>query len=184
MHIANTMYAQENDGFSVISKDNRDPEYMTTPYPEGEGGKPHWQFLLAPYVSVPFNNIYVVRQAEIFINPYYEDYNPGRSWESGMGINNKLRTPEGNFDNAYWGDGSNYDPNKAGPTLLSAITFPEYRIFIGDTPKQWLINRVDQINTTQHDGKGMFVLFDGSVVFYDQEEAELAFSDPFKLRGR
>ena len=49
---------------------------------------------------------------------------------------------------------------------------------------QWLINRVDQINTTQHDGKGMFVLFDGSVVFYDQAEAELAFSDPFKLRGR
>ena len=48
MHIANTMYASDNDGFSVISKDNRDPEYMTTPYPEGAGGKPHWQFLLAP----------------------------------------------------------------------------------------------------------------------------------------
>jgi hypothetical protein len=30
----------------------------------------------------------------------------------------------------------------------------------------------------------MFVLFDGSVVFYDQEEAELSLDDPFKLRGR
>jgi hypothetical protein len=103
-----------------------------------------------------------------------------------MGINNKLRTPEQKyFDNAYWGNGRTPNSNN-GPTLLSAITFPEYRIFIGDTAKQWLINRVDQISTTQHKegGKGMFVLFDGSVVFYDQEEAELAFIDPFKLRGR
>jgi prepilin-type N-terminal cleavage/methylation domain-containing protein len=184
MHIANTMYASDNDGFSVISKDNRDPEYMTTPYPEGAGGKPHWQFLLAPYLSVLGNDIHTVRKAEFFINPYFEGYDPGRAWETGMGINNKLRTPEkAAFNNAYWGNGSTPNPNN-GPTLLSAITFPEYRIFVGDTVKQWLINEVGHINTTQHDGKGMFVLFDGSVVFYDQAEAELAFSDPFKLRGR
>lgn len=185
MYIANTMYASDNDGFSVISKDNRDPEYMTTPYPKDASGKPHWQSILASYLGFSLEDINDVRKQEFFINPYYEGYNPERAWESGMGINNKLRTPEqNNFNNAYWGDGSNYDSSKAGPTLLSTITFPEYRIFVGDTPKQWLINRVDQINTTQHDGKGMFVLFDGSVVFYDQAEAELAFSDPFKLRGR
>lgn len=183
MYIANTMYASDNDGFSVISKDERDPEYMTTPYPADASGKPHWQSILAPYLGFSLEDINDVRKQEFFINPYYEDYNPDRPWESGMGINNKLRTPESNLNNAYWGDGSNGNPN-GGPTLLSAITFPEYRIFVGDTPKQWLINRLDQINTTQHDGKGMFVLFDGSVVFYDQEEAELAFSDPFKLRGR
>ena len=185
MYSANTMYASDNDGFSVISKDNRDPEYMTTPYPEGATGKPHWQYLLAPYLGVPHNNMQVVREHELFINPYYEGFDlenfPARS---GMGINNKLRTPEQqHFNNAYWGNGSTPNSNN-GPTLLSAITFPEYRIFVGDTTMQWLINNVGQINTTQHDGKGMFVLFDGSVVFYDQEEAELAFSDPFKLRGR
>lgn len=184
MYIANTMYASDNDGFSVISKDNRDPEYMTTPYPADASGKPHWQSILAPYLGFSLEDINDVRKQEFFINPYYEDYNPDRAWESGMGINNKLRTPEQNYyNNAYWGNGSTPNPNN-GPTLLSAITFPEYRIFVGDTPKQWLINEVKHINTTQHDGKGMFVLFDGSVVFYDQEEAVLAFSDPFKLRGR
>ena len=184
MYIANTMYATDNDGFSVISKDNRDPEYRTTPYPEGASGKPHWQSLLAPYLGFSLEDINDVRKQEFFINPYFEDYNPNFIAQTGIGINNKLRTPEDNdFNNAWWGDGSK--PNgKHGPTPLSAITFPEYRIFVGDTTKQWLINKVGQINTTQHDGKGMFVLFDGSVVFYDQAEAELAFSDPFKLRGR
>jgi len=183
MYIANTMYASDNDGFSVISKDNRDPEHMTTPYPEGASGKPHWQSILAPYLGFALEDINDVRKQEFFINPYYVDFNPALAYESGTGINNKLRTPESNLDNAYWGDGSDGNPN-GGPTLLSAITFPEYRMFVGDTVSAWLINKVGQINTTQHDGKGMFVLFDGSVVFYDQAEAELAFSDPFKLRGR
>lgn len=184
MYIANTMYAADNDGFSVISKDNRDPEYRTTPYPEGASGKPHWQSLLAPYLGFSLEDINDVRKQEFFINPYFEGYNSNFIARTGIGINNKLRTPEDNdFNNAWWGNGSN--PNgKHGPTLLSAITFPEYRIFVGDTVEQWLINEVRHINTTQHDGKGMFVLFDGSVVFYDQEEAVLAFSDPFKLRGR
>ena len=183
MYIANTMYASDNDGFSVISKDNRDPEYMTTPYPEGASGKPHWQSILAPYLGFSLEDINDVREQKFFINPYFEDYDSNFIARTGTGINNKLRTPESNLDNAYWGDGSDGNPN-GGPTLLSAITFPEYRIFVGDTASQWLINRVDQINTAQHDGKGMFVLFNGSVVYYDQEEAELAFSDPFKLRGR
>jgi hypothetical protein len=100
-----------------------------------------------------------------------------------MGINNKMRLPEENTINAYYGTGAQVNGNQK-PTLLSAVTFPEYRIFIGDTPRQWKIDSGANINTTQHDGKGMFVLFDGSVVFYDQAEAELAFSDPFQLRGR
>ena len=184
MYIANTMYASDNDGFSVVSKDGRDPEYMTTPYPAGASGKPHWQSILAPYLGFSLEDINNVRKQEFFINPYYEGYDSNFIARTGMGINNKLRTPEQeNFNNAYWGDGSRPNPNN-GPTLLTAITFPEYRIFVGDTVMQWLINRVDQISTTQHDGEGMFVLFDGSVVFYDQEEAELAFTDPFKLRGR
>lgn len=184
MYIANTMYASDNDGFSVISKDNRDPEYMTTPYPAGASGKPHWQSILAPYLGFSLEDINDVRKQEFFINPYFEDYDSNYIARTGIGINNKLRTPEEQyFNNAWWGNGSSPSPS-SGPTLLSAITFPEYRIFVGDTASQWLINNVGQINTTQHDGKGMFVLFDGSVVFYDQEEAELAFSDPFKLRGR
>ena len=183
MYIANTMYASDNDGFSVISKDNRDPEYMTTPYPEGASGKPHWQSMLAPYLGFSLEDINDVREQEFFINPYFEDYDPNKLAQTGMGINNKLRLPEQDIINAYYGNGAQVNENQK-PTLLSVVTFPEYRIFIGDTTQTWKIDKVEVINTTQHDGKGMFVLFDGSVVFYDQAEAELAFSDPFKLRGR
>ena len=183
MYIANTMYASDNDGFSVISKDNRDPEYRTTPYPEDASGKPHWQSMLAPYLGFSLEDINDVREQEFFINPYFEDYDPNKLAQTGIGINNKLRLPEQNTINAYYGTGAQVNGNQK-PTLLSAVTFPEYRIFIGDTTQTWKIDKVAFINTTQHDGKGMFVLFDGSVVFYDQAEAELAFSDPFKLRGR
>ena len=55
--------------------------------------------------------------------------------------------------------------NIGGPTLLSAVTYPEYRVFIGDTNTEWHISNKREINTTQHNGKGMFVGFDGSVVF-------------------
>ena len=183
MYIANTMYASDNDGFSVISKDNRDPEYRTTPYPEDASGKPHWQSMLAPYLGFSLEDINDVREQEFFINPYFEDYDSNKLAQTGIGINNKLRLPEQNTINSYFGNGATISEIYK-PTLLSAVTFPEYRIFIGDTTQTWKIDTVGVINTTQHDGKGMFVLFDGSVVFYDQAEAELAFSDPFKLRGR
>jgi len=183
MYIANTMYASDNDGFSVISKDNRDAKYMTTPYPEGASGKPHWQSMLAPYLGFSLEDINDVRKQEFFINPYFEDYDSNKLAQTGIGINNKLRLPEQNTINSYFGNGATISEIYK-PTLLSAVTFPEYRIFIGDTTQTWKIDKVGIINTTQHDGKGMFVLFDGSVVFYDQAEAELAFSDPFKLRGR
>jgi prepilin-type N-terminal cleavage/methylation domain-containing protein len=183
LHIANTMYASDNDGFSVMSKDNRNPEYSTSKYPKDAEGKAHWQWFLAPYVGVPHNDVNVAREAEIFINPYYEGYDSNFLTRTGMGINNKIRLPEQNTINAYYGTGAK-TPDSQKPTLLSAVTFPEYRIFIGDTTQTWKIDNVGVINTTQHDGKGMFVLFDGSVVFYDQAEAELAFSDPIMLRGR
>jgi hypothetical protein len=184
MYIANTMYAADNDGFSVISKDGRSPENMTTPYPPDASGKPHWQSILAPYLGFSLKDINDVRKQEFFINPFYDGYDPNFIARTGTGINTKLRTPEKpGFDNAYWRDTPTPNPNW-GPTLLSAITFPEYRIFVGDTAGSWQINNTVHINATQHDGKGMFVLFDGSVVFYDQAEAELAFSDPFMLRGR
>ena len=183
MYIANTMYASDNDGFSVIGKDARDPEYRTTPYPEGASGKPHWQSILAPYLGFSLEDINDVRKQEFFINPYFEDYDSSKIAQTGMGINDMLRLPEENTINSYYGKGATIN-EKYKPTLLSAVTFPEYRIFIGDTTQSWKIDKVGFINTTQHDGKGMFVLFDGSVVFYDQAEAELAFSDPFKLRGR
>ena len=86
--------------------------------------------------------------------------------------------------NGWWAGDIPPSTNIGGQTLLSAVTSPEHRFFIGDTKTEWHISNKMEINTTQHDGKGMFVLFDGSVVFYDQEEAELSWQNPFELRGR
>ena len=183
--IANTMYASDNDGFSVIGCDKRDEEYRTNQYVVNPGNSdPHWTWLLAPYLDVPTQGQWLSWLAEIYINPYFEDYDPGRRWLIGTGLNNRLRSPDDYwYMNAYW-DSWTPENTNMGATLLSAVTHPEYRFFVGDTYDEYHVSNPGHINTTQHEGKGMFVLFDGSVVFYDQEEAELSYSDPFKLRGR
>ena len=182
--IANTMYATDNDGFSVTTVDKRSEEDRTTPYVANPGNStPHWTWLLAGYLGAPTQGQWLSWLSEIYINPYFEDYDPGRRWLIGTGLNTRMRLPENGIMNAYW-EGWRPGVTWMGPTLLSAVTYPEYRIFIGDTKQEYHISNTNHINTTQHDDKGMFVLFDGSVVFYDQEEAELAFNDPFQLRGR
>ena len=186
--IANTMYAADNDGYSVIAVDKRDAdEYQTTPYiPEPGQSRPHWTWLLAGYLGAPTRGQWLSWLDEIYINPYFEDYDPKKRWLTGTGLNSRLRRNGNNgsdkwFMNMYWASWEPGDTN-SGPTLLSAVTFPEYRFFVGDTHKEYHVSGPQHINTTQHDGKGMFVLFDGSVVFYNQEEAELSFNEPFKLR--
>ena len=178
------MYASDNDGFSVITVDARDEEYRTTPYVANPGGsKPHWTWLLAPYMSVTTKGQWLSWKDKVYINPYFEDYDVKKRWLVGTGINMQIRLPKWHKNGWWEGD---IPPSKSigGPTLLSAVTFPEYRFFIGDTKTEWHISNKGEINTTQHDGKGMFVLFDGSVVFYDQGEAELSWLNPFELRGR
>jgi prepilin-type N-terminal cleavage/methylation domain-containing protein len=186
--IANTMYASDNDGFSVLTVDSRPEEYRTTPYIANPGGStPHWTWLLAGYMSVNTKNQNVAWKDKVYINPYFEDYDPQYPWKTGTGLNSRLQrngSGDGRWKiNCYWKSWKP-DDKGAGPTLLAAVTFPEYRFFAGDTLKEYHVSGPQHINTTQHDGKGMFVLFDGSVVFYDQEEAELSLDDPFKLRGR
>lgn len=182
--IANTMYATDNDGFSVTTVDKRDEEYRTTPYVANAGNSnPHWTWSLAGYLGAPTQGQWLSWLSEIYINPYFEDYDPSKRWLIGTGLNTRMRLPDSSLMNAFW-DGWRPGDVNSGATLLSAVSHPEYRIFVGDTKKEYHISITDHIDTTQHDGKGMYVLFDGSVVFYDQEEAELAFTDPFQLRGR
>ena len=185
--IANTMYASDNNGFSVIAVDKRDEVYRTNQYVVNPGNSdPHWTWLLAPYMSVTTKGQWLSWLDKVWINPYFEGYDVSKRWLIGTGLNNRLRAGNSPQDywymNTYW-DSWTPETTNMGPTLLAAVTHPEYRIFVGDTVEQYHISRPEEINTTQHDGKGMFVLFDGSVVFYDQGEAKLAFTDPFKLRN-
>ena len=75
--IANTMYASDNDGFSVVGTDKRPPEYRTTEYVNNGGNSsPHWSWLLAPYTGAPTQGQWLTWLDKIHINPYYEDYTP------------------------------------------------------------------------------------------------------------
>ena len=187
--IANTMYASDNKGFSVITVDSRDEEDRTTPFVANPGNStPHWTWLLAGYMSVTTKSQNLAWKDKVYINPYFEDYDSDYPWRNGTGLNQRLRRNGNNgtdrwYINCYWADWEPGDTD-SGPTLLSAVTFPEHRFFAGDTKIGYHVSGPQDINTTQHDGKGMFVLFNGSVVFYDQEEAELSLDDPFMLRGR
>ena len=183
--IANTMYASDNDGFSVVGMDKRPDEYRGTSYVANGGNTtPHWTWLLAPYMSVTTEAQHLTWLNKVWINPYFEDYDVSKRFLIGTGINMQIRLPKWHKNGWWAGDIPGSGNNIGGPTLLSAVTFPEHRFFIGDTKTEWHISNKGEINTTQHDGKGMFVRFDGSVVFYDQEDAERSWLNPFELRGR
>ncbi len=159
---ANALYANDNQGNTCPAKDARGEDML-------------WQELLSPYLS---NDSKYSNKTEIYIDPFYEAYNPQRAFLTGAGINVKVKLPESNQDNVFW----NKERVSEGRTFkLSQISESGKRIFLGDSTN-WFIN-AQKVDTTRHEGgtTGMFVRFDGSVTYLTQEEAVLAVSDPAKL---
>ena len=174
--IANGMYAADHKGKTCLNQDDRIP------------GKPQWRHLLAPYLvreitkELAFKDKRSINESEIYACPFYKDLHPESGhWETGVGMNSRVRKPESNLENLFWGKSENWS-NTSGETLLSAITYPERRIFIGDVAVQYTLNpnEASRADTTRHDGTGMFVRSDGSIAYLNQAEAELALTDPSK----
>ena len=167
--VANTMYASDNKGYSVVAEDNR------------TGTKEIWRTLLAPYLLSDSNMRKMdINQSEIYACPFYKDLHPDSgTWETGIGMNQRLRLPDSNTHNSFYPD-----PNKnrtAGETKLNMITYPERRLLIGDVSENMAFAETSRLDTPRHDGvAGMFVRFDGSVAYLSQGEAELALLDPSK----
>ena len=68
--IANTMFASDNNGFSVIAVDKRDEEYRDNAYVANPGNSdPHWTWLLAPYMSVATHGQWRSWLATVWRNP-------------------------------------------------------------------------------------------------------------------
>lgn len=159
--VANSLYANEHNGCTVPAKDSRGEEML-------------WQEMLSPYLQGDmFNN-----KGEIYSDPFYEAYDPGKPWLTGAGINVKVKLPESFKDNAYW----NKEKLDLGADFrLSQITYPEKRIFIGDS-NNWFLNP-NVIDATRHEEgtNGVFVRFDGSAQMLREAHAALAISDPSKL---
>lgn len=164
--VANTMYANDNKGYSVVAEDNR------------TGTKENWRTLLAPYLADSSMTKTEINKAEIYACPFYQKQNPEKHWETGIGINLKLRLPENNTPNAFWANPEGWEDSKE--TKLNMITYPERRPLFGDVVEQFSFGNVERLDTTRHDGKGMFVRFDGSIAYLSQGEAELALLDPSK----
>lgn len=166
-YIANTMYANDNNGMSCPTRDKND-------------NAQDWRFFLKPYLADTSKNKYQARNNEVYIDPFFEEYDSGRPWVTGVGMNNQLRRPDiRHYPNEIDSKGE----SQGGLTFLSSITYPEYRILIGDvTVGDARIYNDARLDTSRHEKNGMFVRFDGTVVFYDQEEAVLAFNDPAALK--
>lgn len=168
-YIANTMYATDQKGMSCPTQ-NKDAD--------GED----WRFFLRDYLTSDSMNKYRSRNSEVYVDPFFEEYDPSKPWVGGVGMNHQLRRPDTiQYPNAL----DTSEGAQGGLTLLSSVTYPAYRILIGDvTVGDARIYNDSRLDTSRHDGKGMFVRFDGSVTLYDQEEAVLGFNDPSALRGR
>ena len=116
----------------------------------------------------------------MYVDPFFTEYDEDKEWATGLGMNDYILLPNVYKNNQV------PDPNDKQDTVtrtkLSAVEYPSYRFLIGDTNGPTRIFNTSLLNTSRHDGKGMFVLFDGSVKLYTQDEAELSFSDPRKLK--
>lgn len=167
-HLANSLYASENKGFSCPTRDKKDSAQ-------------DWRFFLKPYLNDSAQTKYQARGGEIYIDPFFEEYDETKPWVTGVGMNNQLRRPDNqNFPNEI--DTSENPTSTGGPTLIHMVTYPSQRILIGDvTVGDARIYSDNRLSTTRHEDRGMFVLFDGAVVFYTDEEARLAFNNPAEL---
>ena len=160
--VANTLYANDNKGYSCPAKDVRNGDQL-------------WHELLSPYLVGEETKS---KEHDIFVDPFFADYDEERAFLTGVGLNVKIRLPEENTDNVFW------NADKAEDAVLSKlnwVSYPERRIFAGDSPN-WFINHQQLAADRHEDGqRGMFVRFDGSVVMLTQEEATLAVTDPSKI---
>lgn len=127
---ANALYANDHKGNTCPAKDSRGEDML-------------WQRLLAPYL---LGDSKYTNESGIYIDPFYAAYDPDQSFLTGAGINVKVKLPESNVDNVFWND----DKLDEGRDFkLTQITFPEKRIFLGDSTN-WFIN-TQKFDTTRHD---------------------------------
>jgi prepilin-type N-terminal cleavage/methylation domain-containing protein len=165
-----SMYRQHFTAAELYSSDNHG---RVCPARDTE----RWQVVLLPYMmgsEVPEDRSN--QDWELFVDPFWKNYNPSKPWVTGVGINFKPGLPQTNRMNIYWGDDRDI---KSAKTFKSAtITHPERRIFSGDS-RSWYISPL-HVDTSRHENgkKGMFVMFDGSINFLNSDEAKQAINNP------
>jgi prepilin-type N-terminal cleavage/methylation domain-containing protein len=134
--------------------------------------EPVWTTILSPYLNDARHF------EEIYIDPFWEEYNPEKGSFTGVGMTWKPLLPESNTPNRI-------DSEKAFTKRIKLISVTEQprRIMMADSA-HWHLN--GGVDTTRHEGgtKGMCLLFDGQVVLYTASQAQLGLEDPAKLRAK
>ncbi len=156
--IAHSLFVNDNKGNVVFVKIPSDT----------------FKTLLLPYFNFPQNQKVDFFKPVDLSDPTYEGYDPEKPWNNGFGMNNKIALPDDIR--------KNNDPTR--PYKLTSITYPQHRVLFGDSVVTEM--QIDPLNldaclvTSRHAGgrKGMFILFNNSVVLYTKTKAEAAMKDP------
>ena len=170
---ANSRYVNDNGGRVCLAADNR------------SGVELNWRTLMAPYIAEEamsaIDPVDAANRAEVFIDPLFDGYDETRPHLTGIGMNTQLRLPESASVNAYGLQGE----SAAQPMRMSAVTYPESRIFMGDVSSVWFFDSVtasSALDASRHEGEtGMFLRFDGSIALLTAADAALGVTDPSRL---
>jgi len=165
--LAHSLFVADNKGNVVPVADQRVPGTTGVAF----------RALLLPYFGAKNQKAEFFKPVDIS-HPTYADYDPEVPYNNGIGMNTRIVLPVNNRVN-NWRDG--------GPYKLISITHPQYRVLFGDSKvKEYFIDPLkldDSLITSRHGSgtKGMFVLFDNSVVLYTKTKASMAMNDPAKV---
>lgn len=175
-YVAHTLYASDNKGrlCPAVGKIKKNKNKFKNT---------NWRLALAPYLTTENERgTSTVNKGEIYQDPFFEKDEDTPVNVTGNGFSLQPLLPESDKENSNY---ENEADNDYTPIRLLAITHQEYRTLIGDVDSLTTI-AAGNIDATRHEGgtKGMFVRFDGSIVFLDEEDAKLSITDPIKLRGR
>ncbi len=147
-----------------------------------------WRDLLAPYVFKDDAEKQEVKKQEVFIDPFFKDYdaNVQSGSRTGYAINIRPGLPESSDQNAFW----NADQTFGRDFKTFMITEPQYRVFVGDSDSEWFYNTNGKppeqaLTATRHEAgkKGMFLMFAGNIEKLTLEEAVLGSQDPEALKN-
>lgn len=165
MFQANTMYMADHKGRICPATDFTDNEN-------------NWRGILGEYIVKSDVNKFEANREKIFRDPFFEGYDENAKHATGYGINYNPGLPDVPTRNVLQEPGSN--PNQGRSFYMDEIKSPSGRIFIGDVAAgRWFMSaNQPAIDTTRHDGKGMFLMFDGGIRKLEQDEAEEAFLNP------
>lgn len=143
----------------------------------GQDGQ-NWRVMLSPYVLKDDAKTSEANRVGIFIDPLFTGYDPETPHLSGFAMNLRPGLPDDNRQNVHW----NNEPADWERIFRAAnIKRMDRTIFLADSANAWFFkddNFSSRFDPSRHDGLGMVLMYDGSVLKLSPKQAESAAKDP------